>query len=126
MPQDKPETPAPKEGVTQLGLHQETPAAFQGWNKLFVKQGDEPEGWKNAAATDEGKPVPVAQTVRMISKGGTEAIDAKYREIADYMKKGYEFAAHMIAPTGEHGDIPLSRIREAEMAGFKHHGEEKK
>jgi hypothetical protein len=108
---------------------------FEGWNTLFVKQGQTPPaGWRNLTYSDKpgapGKAVPSvdvsgsspsAGQVPMIDQKG-QTVEVALEHVQHLVKAGFERAKSMIhIPSGQTGLVPESRVAEALASKeFKH------
>jgi len=96
----------------------QTPPAFQGWDKLFIKQGEPiPAGWTNMSAAE---PTPEPKTQTMLTNDGKQSGEVPLHRVMDAIKAGFHLAVEMIAPDGTHGWVPYHRTAEAQEQGFKH------
>ena len=99
-------------GVSQFGEHQDLPAAFNGWDKLFAKQGQEPAGWKNLVS--ESGHVP------MLTPDGSQSGDVPLHRAKEARASGFHLAVPMVAPNRQPGWVPYHRISDAIASGFQH------
>lgn len=124
------------------GLQENTPvpSEFSGWNKIYVKQGNEPAGWKNlvtagkpmAPAVDQGLgggggggiPEP---THTMLTANGDNTHEVPVSQMQAARGKGSHVAIPMQAPAPDNrqGWIPLHNAMAALKAGFQHVGQYK-
>jgi hypothetical protein len=89
--------------------------AFNGWDQLVSKQGQEPAGWKNLVS-DDG-------TVAMLTPNGKQAGDVPLHRVQHARESGYHIAIPMTHSSGAPGWVPYHKVADAVSKGFKHANE---
>jgi len=98
----------------------QTPAAFKGWDQLFVKQGEPtPPGWTNLVDKDPNAPTAKQEFQTMLDEAGNR-VSIAADKVEHAIRAGLYKAVHMVTPDGEHGDVPEHRVDDALKAGFTH------
>lgn len=95
----------------------QAPAAFNGWDQIVAKQGEEPAGWRNLVTADK--------TVNMLTPNGSQSGEVPLHKVQEAREAGHHIAIPMTAPPPDErkGWVPYHRVVDALASGFKHANE---
>lgn len=134
---NRPDQTAPVPLPEGLQANTPVPSEFSGWNKIYVKQGDEPVGRKNLVTGGQSTTPAVDQglgggggggiaepTHTMLTNNGDNTHEVPVSQMQAARGKGNHVAIPMQAPAPDNreGWVPLHNAMAALKAGFKHVG----